>query len=89
MEMSESFGYPKGGYCGTLREEMELWHLQDLAMDDEMYCSNSACDLNIPTRQVFADPFASRMRWKARNGTTRHFCATCAKAIAIWHAERQ
>ena len=33
MEMSESFGYLKGGYCDTLREEMELWHLQNSAMD--------------------------------------------------------
>ena len=45
MAMSESFDYTKGGYCETWKEGMELWHLQNSAMDDEMYCSNSACDL--------------------------------------------
>ena len=89
MAMSESSDYSREACCDTWAEGMELWRRQCSETDDDLYCSNSACDLNIPTRQVFADPFASRMRWKARNGTTRHFCATCAKAIAIWHAERQ
>jgi hypothetical protein len=87
MEMSNIFDYTKGGYSETWKEEMGLWYLQKSEMDDEMYCSNSACDLNIPTRQVFADPFASRMSWKAKNGKTKHFCATCAKAVAIWYEE--
>ncbi|HAA04896.1 MAG TPA: hypothetical protein DCZ69_18285 [Syntrophobacteraceae bacterium] len=89
--MSESFEYPDPGYrqISGRKEGRELWHLQGSEMEDDVYCSNSACDLNIPTRQVFADPFAKRMRWKAKDGRTKHFCETCARAVATWWAESQ
>jgi hypothetical protein len=68
---------------------MELWALLRPAMDADMYCNNAVCDLNIPIRQVVAGPLARRMEWKTKDGCTKHFCQTCAEAIATWQAERE
>lgn len=68
---------------------MELWALLRPEVDADMYCNNSVCDLNIPIGQVVAGPFARRMKWKTKGGCTKHFCQTCAQAIAIWQTERE
>ena len=56
--------------------------------DADIYCDNSECDLNIPKCRVVTGPFVRRMEWKAKDGSVKHFCETCGKAVAIWQAER-
>ena len=89
MSGSSEYANPEHCQITGCMERGELWQLRGLEMEDDLYCSNSACDLSIPTGQVFADPFATRMRWTAKNGRTKYFCQTCAKAVATWWAERQ
>lgn len=57
--------------------------------ETDMYCDNPACDLNVPMKQVVTAPQIKRMDWRAKNGSVRHFCQTCAGAIAMWQADRR
>ncbi len=57
----------------------------DVAHD--VYCDNPECNLNVPVAQVVPGPSVQRMEWKAKNGSVKHFCETCTKAILTWQAE--
>ena len=58
--------------------------------DAGAYCDNTECHLNIPNSEVVvSDRAVERMEWKAKDGSVKHFCVSCARAVTLWLAERE
>ena len=75
-------------YSATQDAERDV-ALPESLEDTAIYCDNTLCDLNVPKKQVVTEAFIKQMDWKAKDGSIKHFCETCAKAVMIWEAKRE
>jgi hypothetical protein len=74
-------------YSTTQDAESDV-SLPESSEDTGIYCDNTGCDLNVPKTQVVTEAFDKRMEWKAKDGSIKYFCHTCARAVIIWVAKR-